>query len=139
MRRMASAMIAAALCSATAARADDLVLKGGEWRTTVTGVGPSPQTMDLCLSQTTMAQAMAKAAAGRQCSKRDIAISGHHMTMDIVCGSMAMQGSADFTSDDAYTSDLTMHMGTGAAAKTMHALSSAKWIGACKPGQRPVN
>jgi hypothetical protein len=139
MRRMASAIIAATLFCATAARADDLIRRGGEWHTTVTGIGPEPQTMDLCFSQTSMTEAMAKMAAGHQCSKRDITITGQHMTLDIVCGGMAIQGTADFTGDDAYTSDLTMHMGAGAGARTMHALSTAKWIGACKPGEKPMN
>ena len=139
MWRVATAMIAAALCCASAARADDLILKGGEWRTTVTGVGSAPQTMNLCFSQTTMAGAMAKMAAGQQCSKHDIAIAGHHVTLDIVCDVFTMKGTADFTGEDAYTTDLTMHMGTGASATTTHALSTARWIGTCKPGEKPVN
>ncbi len=128
---------AIALLGSGAARADDLIRRGGEWRTVVTGVGPTPQTIDMCFGPATMADAMAKLAARPGCSKTSITRSGDHLTLDIACGSMTMQGTVVVSGDTAYHADLTMIMGAGGSAKTIHSLSDAQWIGACKPGETP--
>src|SRR5579863_6112463 len=112
--------------------------KGGEWRSTVTGVGPEPQTMVLSLSQAIWGEAMTKSAAGKTCAKKNITKSGDQLTIDIECGKMTMQGTATLSGDSAYTADLTMHMGAGSGAKVYHTLTKSEWIGACKPGERVV-
>jgi hypothetical protein len=117
------------------AAADDMIRKGGEWRSTVTGIGPEPQTIETCMAETTMAQAMTKMAAGGHCSKQDVKISGNLVTIDVVCGAMSMTGTATLAGDTAYTADLTMRMGSG---PVMHTTTESKWIGECKPGQKPL-
>jgi hypothetical protein len=32
-----------------------------------------------------------------------------------------------------------MTMGKGSSAKTIHSVTEAQWIGACKPGEKPLN
>jgi hypothetical protein len=135
MGYITAAILAISLCCAVSARADQLMRKGGEWHSTVTGITPQPQTMDMCFSETTFDQAMAKMAEGKQCSKRDIKISGNLVTIDLVCGAMSMKGTATLSGDTAYTADLTMQVNGG---PVMHTVTESKWIGACKPGQKPM-
>jgi hypothetical protein len=138
MRNSTWIIVAVFWLSAFSAGADEIMRKGGEWRSTVTGVGPEPQTMVLCLSQATWEEAMAKSAAGKTCAKKNIAKSGDQLTIDIECGKMRMQGAATLSGDSAYTADLTMHVGDGSDAKVYHTVTKSEWIGPCKPGERVV-
>jgi hypothetical protein len=138
MRNSTPIIVAFSLLSMISADADEIMRKGGEWRSTVTGVGPEPQTMVLCLSQATWAEAMAKSASGKTCAKKNIAKSGDQLTIDIECGKMTIQGTATLSGDSAYTADLTMHVADGGGAKVYHTTTKSEWIGACKPGERVV-
>ena len=131
------AVIAVTLMVVGSVRADQLIRKAGEWRSTVTGVGPQPQTMDTCFAQSTLEQAMAKMAASGNCPKTDIRRNGSVITLDVVCGVMSMKGTATMAGDSAYTADLTMTMSTHGKATTFHSITTSKWIGACKPGETP--
>ena len=133
------AVIAVSLVVFGSARADQLIRKAGEWRSTVTGVGPRPQTMDMCFSRSTLDQAMAKMAAGGHCPKRDIRQNGSIVTLDVVCDMMSMKGTATMMGDSAYTADLTMTMNMHGKTSTMHSITESKWVGACKPGQKPFD
>jgi Protein of unknown function (DUF3617) len=133
MGTLKSTLIAVCLFCAASAQAEELIRKGGEWQVTTTGVTPQPQTMTMCFAASTAQQAMAKLAARPNCTKTSANVSGNIVTFDIACGALTMQGTATFSGDSAYTGDLTMHMG----GKVIHALSDAKWIGACKPGETP--
>jgi hypothetical protein len=137
MGHLKIAVIAVTLMVVGSARADQLIRKAGEWRSTVTGVGPQPQTMDMCFAQSTLEQAMAKMAASGNCPKRDIRQNGPVVTLDVVCGMMSMKGTATMVGDTAYTADLTMTMNMHGKATTFHSITTSKWIGACKPGQTP--
>ena len=139
MKTFAWPILAACFLLACPARADQLLRKGGEWRSTVTGMAGGPQTMDMCFSQTTMEQAMSKLAGHKNCGAVNVKLTGNVFTLDIACGAMSMQGTATILSDSEYNSDLTMHFGASPNARTIHAMTTAKWIGACKPGERPMN
>jgi hypothetical protein len=139
MANLKIAVIAVSLIVVGSARADQLIRKAGEWRSTVTGVGPQPQTMDMCFARSTMEQAMAKMAASGHCPKRDIKQNGSVMTLDVVCDMMSMKGTATMFGDTAYTADLTMTMNMHGKASTFHSITTSKWIGACKPGQVPMD
>jgi hypothetical protein len=136
MGNLKTAIVVAALVVVGSARADQLIRKAGEWRSTVTGIGP-PQTMDMCYARTTMDQAMAKMAASGHCPKRDIRQNGSVMTLDVVCDRMAMKGTATMIGDSAYTADMTMTMTMPGRTSTFHSITTSKWIGACKPGETP--
>jgi hypothetical protein len=136
MRNSTPIIVAVLLLSTISARADEIIRKGGEWRSTVTGVGSEPQTMVMCFSQATWEEAMTKSAAGKTCAKKNITKSGDQLTLDIECGNMTMQGTATLSGDSAYTADLTMHVGAGSNAKVFHTVTKSEWIGECKPGER---
>lgn len=138
MRNLTPIIVVASLLSTLSAGADEIMRKGGEWRSTVTGVGPQPQTMVMCLSEATWQEAMTKSAAGKMCAKKNITKSGDQLTIDIECGKMTMQGTATLSGDSAYTADLTMHVGAGSDAKVFHTVTKSEWIGACKPGEKVV-
>ncbi len=139
VRALKGVVFAALLTGSLGARAEQLLMKGGEWRTTITGIGPQPQTMELCFAEMTVERAMSRLATQPNCERRDVRLDGNVATIDILCGTMSTQGTATLSGPGAYHSDLTMHIGTGAQAKTIHALGDAVWIGACKPGQKPMN
>lgn len=139
MRASLAALFAATLMQCLPAAADDLVRKGGEWESTVTGMGPQPHTMVLCFAPATWDQAMAQTAArGQNCSKRDVTRSGNVVTFDMECTTMKMHGTATFTGNDAYTADMMFNVGSGADAKSFHAVTQSKWIGPCKPGEKAL-
>ena len=138
MRNLTPIIVTVSLLSTISAGADEVVRKGGEWRSTVTGIGPEPQTMVMCFSQATWEEAMAKMAAGKVCAKKNITKSGDQLTIDIECGKMTMQGTATLSGDSAYTADLTMQMGAGSGAKIFHTVTESKWIGDCKPGEKVI-
>jgi hypothetical protein len=139
MRYVTPMVIAVALFATMPVRADELFRKGGEWQSTVTGASPQPQTMVMCLSQMTWEQALAQSAARSECTKKNYSRDGNHVTIDVDCGAVAMQGTATLVGDSAYMADLTMRMGAGADAKVLHTTTESKWIGACKPGERVMN
>jgi hypothetical protein len=94
--------------------------------------------MEMCLTEKTMEQAMAS-PRGKTCSKKDVKINGNQATIDLECGTMTMQGTAIIAGDTAYTADLTMHITTSHGPMVIHTTSDAKWIGDCKPGEKPIN
>ena len=126
--------IAIPLLASAGAHADT-VIKGGKWRTVMTGMTPEPNTTDRCMAETTLERAAAEMGAMPTCSKRDIKISGNVATLDVACGAISMQGTATFESDSAYRTDLMMR--AGADGRVMHVQSTAKRIGACEPGETP--
>ena len=138
MRNSIAIVVAASWLATISAGADEIIRKGGEWRSTVTGVGPEPQTMVMCFSQATWEDVMTKMAAGKVCAKKNIAKSGNQLTIDIECGAMTMAGTATLSGDSAYTADLTMRMGAGSGAKVFHTVTESKWIGDCKPGEKVI-
>jgi hypothetical protein len=136
MTLLRAVAIALPLLAGGGARADT-VIKGGEWRTVMTGMTPEPNTIERCMAETTMERAAAAMAATPTCTKRDIKISGNVATLDVACGPMSMQGTATFDGDSAYRTDLMMRVGTD--GRVMHVQSTAHWVGACRPGETPVS
>ena len=131
-------VVASMLCTVVSAQAEQLIRKGGEWRTTTTGVTPEPQIMDMCFAPSTAEQAVAKLAAMPNCTKKDVKMNGNTATVDIACSTYAMQGTVTFSGDSAYSGNFTQQTGTGSNAKVFHSTTEAKWIGDCKPGQHPL-
>jgi hypothetical protein len=132
------AVVAASLLCAVSAQAEQLLSKGGEWRTTTTGVTPELQTVEMCFSPSTAEQAMAKLAAKPNCTKKDVKMNGNTATVDIACSTYSMQGTVTFSGDTAYSGNFTIQISTGSDAKVIHSTSESKWIGECKPGQHPL-
>jgi hypothetical protein len=135
------------LLSAGDARAVDLpVRKAGLWEMKVLRTGsPMPEmTMQHCTDETTDKDMSTAASpmAKEMCSKQDIRKTATGYASDSVCGiaGMSITSHSEIIGDfnSAYTVRSTSHS-EGGAAGTSHSTTSieAKWLGACKAGQKP--
>jgi hypothetical protein len=142
-----SALGLLALLSAGDARAVDLpVRKAGLWEMKVLRTGtPMPEmTMQHCTDETTdkdMSTAVSPMAK-EMCSRQDIQKTATGYVSDSVCGiaGMSITSHSEIIGDfnSAYTVKSTSHS-EGGAAGTRDSTTSieAKWLGACKAGQKP--
>ena len=137
MRATFTAIVILSILRTVSAWADPIVRKGGEWLSTVTGLTPEPKTIELCFAPATREQAVAQLATGKNCTKRDIRFQGSSAIIDIMCSDMSLRGTATMLGDSAYRADVTLGVGTGSSAKSVHTTTDAKWIGPCKPGETP--
>jgi hypothetical protein len=151
MRQMFSLGLALgllALVPASGARADDLpIRKAGLWEMKVMRTGsPMPDmTMQQCTDETTdkeMSTAFAPMSKDI-CSKKDIQKTAAGYVTDSVCGmaGVSIASHSEITGDfnSAYTVKTVSHTASGpAAVKGDHETTiAAKWLGACKPDQKP--
>ena len=129
------------------ARADELpIRKAGLWEMKVMRAGsPSPDmTMQQCTDETTdkdMSTAASPMAA-EICSKRDIQKTATGNVSDSVCGvaGISVQAHGEIVGDfnSAYTVKSTAHSEGGpAGVRDTTTTIEAKWLGACKPDQKP--
>lgn len=133
------------LCKAAA---DDLpVRKAGLWEMKVVRAGsPMPEmTMQHCTDETTdkeMSTAFSPMSK-EICSKKDIQKTATGFVSDSVCGiaGLSITSHSEIVGDfnSAYTVRTTAHSDGGPAAmKGDHVTTiEAKWLGACKPDQKP--
>jgi Protein of unknown function (DUF3617) len=129
------------------AGADELPLrKAGLWemRIVKTG-GPAPEmAMQHCTDETTdrdMSNAVSPLAK-QICSKQDIQKTATGYSIDSVCavGGVSMVSHSDIVGDldSAYTITTSSHNDHGVAGVRDGTMKiEAKWLGACKPGQKP--
>ena len=152
MRRLllvsCSAVGLLALLPASGAVALELpVRKAGLWEMKVTSTGaPAPKTtMQQCTDETTD-KAMSTAfspMAKDICSKNDTQKTATGYVTDSVCGvaGMTIKSKAEINGDfnSAYTVKSTSHTegGIGGAPRDSTSTIEAKWLGACKPDQKP--
>jgi hypothetical protein len=137
-----------ALLPAIAVCADDMPLrKPGLWEMKIAKTGSvlPEMTMQHCTDETTDKQ-MSTAfspVAKEACSRRDIAKTATGYVSDSVCsvGGVTVATHADIVGDfnSAYTVNTTSHTEGGPAAvpREMTSVIEAKWLGACKPDQKP--
>ena len=128
--------------------ADDLpIRKAGLWEMKVMRAGSTTpdMTMQQCTDETTdkeMSTAFAPMSK-EMCSKTDTHKTATGFVSDSVCGiaGVSMTSHSEVTGDfnSAYTVKTTSHgEGVPAAAKGDHeTMIAAKWLGACKPDQKP--
>jgi hypothetical protein len=136
------------LAPASGARADELpIRKPGLWEMKVMRTGsPMPDmTMQHCTDETTdreMSTAFAPMSK-EICSKTDLHKTATGFVSDSVCGvaGVSMTSHSEITGDfnSAYTVKTKSHSESGpAATKGEHeSIIEAKWLGACKPDQKP--
>jgi uncharacterized protein DUF3617 len=130
------------------ARADELpIRKAGLWELKMVKTGsPMPDlTMQHCTDETTDRQMnnMVSPMAQQICSKHDVQKTATGYASDSVCSvagvsvSSHSEISGDFNS--AYTVTTTSHSELGAKSAPHDTVTKieAKWIGACKPDQKP--
>ncbi len=133
---------------APAARAVEMpVRKAGLWELKmVNSSSPLPQmTMQHCTDETTD-KAMTDAAspmAKEMCSKQDLQKTATGYVSDSVCkvGAMSITSHSETTGDfnSAYSVKSTSHSegGPSGAPRETTTTIEAKWLGACKPDQKP--
>jgi hypothetical protein len=122
------------------------VRKAGLWEMKVLSGGSVPEmTMQQCTDETTdkdMSTAMSPIAKDI-CSKQDIQKTATGYVTDSVCGvaGMTIKSKAEINGDfnSAYTVNSTSHTegGVGGAPRDSTTTIEAKWLGACKPDQKP--
>jgi hypothetical protein len=123
------------------------VRKAGLWEMKVLRAGSQTpdMTMQQCTDQTTdkdMSTAMSP--TGKQmCSKQDIQKTATGYVTDSVCGvaGVSIKSRAEITGDfnSGYTVKSTSHSegGPSGMARDSSTTIEAKWLGACKPDQKP--
>jgi hypothetical protein len=136
-----------ALLPAFAADAVELpIRKPGLWEMKVVRTGsPAPDmTMQHCTDSTTDKQMSTSFSPSKDtCSKQDIQKTAAGYVSDSVCGvaGMTITSHAEITGDfnSAYTVKSTSHSdrGVGATPRDSATTIEAKWLGACKPDQKP--
>lgn len=150
-RQLCSICLAAcvlALLPAPGARAEELPLrKAGLWEMKMIRTGsPLPEmTMQHCTDATTdKDMSVALSPLSKQiCSRSDIQKTATGYATDSVCkvGAVTMTSHSDVIGDfnSAYTVKATSHSegGPPALARDSATVIEAKWLGACKPDQKP--
>jgi hypothetical protein len=138
-----------ALLPAGAANAVDLpVRKAGLWEMKVlhTGSAIPDMTMQHCTDETTDKEMSTSFSpmAKDMCSKQDVQKTATGYVSDSVCGiaGMSVTSHAEITGDfnSAYTVKTSSHAKggvAGAAGRDSTMTLQAKWLGACKPEQKP--
>ena len=122
------------------------VRKAGLWEMKVLSGGSVPEmTMQQCTDETTdkdMSTSFSPMAK-EMCSKQDIQKTATGYLSDSVCGiaGMTIKSKAEINGDfnSAYTVKSTSHTegGMGGAPRDSTTTIEAKWLGACKPDQKP--
>jgi len=130
------------------ARATELPLrKPGLWEMKLVKTGsPFPEmSMQHCTNETTdRDMSTASSPLSKQiCSRRDIQQTATGYAIDSVCSvaGVSMTSHAEITGDfnSAYTVKTSSHSegGVAGAARDVTMMIEAKWLGDCKPGQKP--
>jgi hypothetical protein len=137
-----------ALLPAQGAGADQLPMrKTGLWEMKIAKVGSllPEMTMQHCTDETTDKEmsAVFSPMSKEICSKRDIETTETGYVSDSVCsdGGLSMTSHSDITGDfnSAFTVKSTSHVerGPGGVPHDDIVTIEAKWLGACKPDQKP--
>jgi len=149
MRRLLSLGLGAAVFAlSSAALAEDLPLrKAALWEMKVTKVGGSvpEMTMQHCTDPTTDREMNNSVSplAKQICTKQDIVKTATGYVTDSVCSvaGVSMTTHAEISGDfnSGYTVTSTTHSDKGPTGKPLDATTKieAKWMGDCKPGQKP--
>ena len=119
--------------------------KPGLWQQTVThagGAGMPPQSMSMCTDEKTDNLFAERAGASQKCAQQSVRRQGNAFVVDAVCkdGATTVRTHGTFTGDfsSRYAGELRttfeppMH-----GMKEMTQKLEARWVGPCKPGQKP--
>jgi hypothetical protein len=147
--RIAISVVALAACVSSAAAQEFPTRRAGLWEVTINhdGRNTPPQTMQQCTDAETdkLMNAFGGALSADMCSKQEVKKVGATLVINATCQIGPMKSTSqsvvtgDFTSN--YTVKVTSKLeGVPAAAQEAAGGTTtiqARWIGACKPGQRP--
>jgi hypothetical protein len=145
--RFAVSVLALAACASSAAAQEIPTRRAGLWEVTINHDGKNAQTMQQCTDAETdkLMNAFGGALSADMCTKQDVRKVGATLVITATCQIGPMKStsesvvSGDFTSN--YTVKVTSKIeGLPAAAKEAAGGTTtiqARWVGACKPDQRP--
>ena len=147
--RFAISVVALAACVSSAAAQEFPTRRAGLWEVTINhdGRNTPPQTMQQCTDAETdkLMNAFGGALSADMCSKQEVKKVGATLVINATCQIGPMKStsqsivSGDFNSN--YTVKVTSKLeGVPAAAQEAGGGTTtiqARWIGACKPDQRP--
>jgi hypothetical protein len=147
-RLLLSVLVSYGVLAVLPASADELpIRKAGLWEMKMVRTNsPMPEmTMQQCTDETTDKEMSTAATplAKEVCSKKDIQKTATGYVSDSVCGiaGVSITSHSEITGDfnSAYTMKSTSHSEGGPAATTGDHVTmiEAKWLGACKPDQKP--
>ncbi len=134
------------LCPLDAGAVDLPTRKAGLWEMKLVRTGSSmpDMTMQHCTDATTDKQMSTSFSPGKEtCSKQDIQKTATGYVSDTVCGvaGTTITSHAEIAGDfnSAYTVKSTSHSERGAIGTPRDSTTTieAKWLGACKPDQKP--
>ena len=126
------------ICAAASVSAVELpAQKPGVWDTTMKGPGIPAGSRSLSMCMDAATQAEAKATLKKNCSKNEWRQDGNIWSGDSVCTVMGNQVIAHAVTtmrdENAYHTEITSQSGNKSSVMTV----DGKWLGACKPGQKP--
>jgi hypothetical protein len=144
LRIALAAALAATILPAPAAQQDAPRRKPGLWQQSVTTSGAPipPQSMSMCTDEKTDDLVSARAGESQNCERQSVRREGDAYVVDAVCrsGTTTIRTQGRFSGDFASrysgelrsTFDPPMH-----GMKEMTQRIDARWVGPCKPGQKP--
>jgi hypothetical protein len=116
--------------------------KAGLWQQTIAGQGMPTQTMSMCTDEKTDDLLQSKARGSSQCTQQSVRREGSSVVVDAACkegkttirthGVFSGDFSSRYSGEMRSTFDPPMH-----GMKEMSQKIEARWLGACKPGQKP--
>ena len=134
------------LAASAASAADAPRRKSGLWEITNTmgGSHPMSNTMQQCVDEKTdkLTEQGGQREMQKQCSKNDIKREGSKVISDSICkvDKMTVTTHAEFSGDfgSSYRGDIKATYNPPMnGMKDMQMTLTAKWLGPCKPGQKP--
>lgn len=125
-----------------ASTADAPKRKAGLWQQTMSGSGMPAQTMSMCTDEKTDDLLQSKAQGAAQCSQQSIRSQGNAVVVEAVCkdGKTTIRTHGTFTGDfsSRYSGDMRHTFDPPMQGmKEMTQKIEARYLGACKPGQKP--
>ena len=126
--------------AASASAAELPARKAGLWEITSSASGRSMK-MQQCIDASTdqAMQGHGGAAAGNDCSKRDVQKSGSTMTVDSVCTVAGKAVTSHIVVNGSFDSEYTMNITSQGAARGGQSgvTLTARWLGPCAADQKP--
>ncbi len=118
--------------------------KPGLWQQTLSasGVGMPPQTMSMCTDEKTDSLLESQATGSARCTQQSIRRQGNSVIVEAVCkdGATTVRTHGVFTGDfmSRYTGELRSTFDPPMQGmKEVTQKIEARWLGPCKPGQKP--
>jgi hypothetical protein len=134
--------VAALSIGAAAAPSDAPKRKPGLWQQSVSGSGMPAQSMSMCTDEKTDDLLQSKANSAAQCSQQSVRRQGDAVIVEAVCkhGNTTVRTNGRFTGDfsSRYSGEMRSTFDPPMnGMKEMTQKMEARWIGPCRPGQKP--